>query len=291
MSKITIGLPIVDNVEQLGLAVQSIFAQTFTNWELIIVCDGSPVEVANKAKKIQDDRVRVIVHRENRGLPVRLNEISELADSPYVARMDSDDVMHPDRISALIQYLEENPDVDVIGSGSYLVNETYQVLGSYNEPRLPKSPYGYLNSGIFSHPTVAFKKAWALANPYDPARVRTEDKELWLRTFAFSNFAKLDDRLLFCMVPRQLSLRKQALTASYDRKLILESGAAIAPKGLVYFKIAQSLSKQAVFFLSHKLGLIGQIHATKYSRLDEDELALAQAVLSGVKQVKVPGWE
>lgn len=280
----------VDGIVPFRLAVKSVFAQTREDWELVIVCDGSPAEIVEAAMAIDDDRVKVIVHHERRGLPVGLNEIAEHAEAEVIIRMDSDDVMLPDRVGRLARHLQENLEVDVLGSASYLVDEGYQVMGAYREPELPSAPAGFLNSGVFSHPTVAFRRSWALSNPYDPERTRTEDKELWMRTCKQSTFSKLDDRLLFCMVPRALSVEKQALTARFDRKLLMEVGPSVAPVKAVVTKVAQSYLKQIVFALAARVGLLRHIHRTKYTRLAGDEQAYAQSVLDRIEHVSVAGW-
>ncbi|WLQ07130.1 glycosyltransferase family 2 protein [Arthrobacter oryzae] len=291
MTNITVGLPVVDGVAEFEFAVRSIFAQTYSDWELIVVCDGSPAALVDRAFQIDDRRVRVIPHRENMGLAHRLNEINSLARHSYIARMDSDDVMHPSRLSVLADFLKENSLVDVVGSASYLINDSNEVEGAYKEPTLPEKLCGYLDSGVFSHPTVVYKAEWALRNPYDPTRVRTEDKELWLRGASSSVYAKVTDRLLFCKVPRSLSVSKQALTAKYDRKLLRDYGPGISSKFYVNFKLGQSLLKQIAFSLSHSVGLMSLIYRTKFSQLPDSERRDAQLVLDSILDTRVPGWD
>lgn len=291
MPGVTVGLPVGAGVYEFELAVRSVFAQTYTDWELLIVCDGSPDDVVQRALQVSDSRVRVIVHPENRGLAFRLNELAGLAAADFIARMDADDMMHPDRLARTLKFLAANPQVDVVGSGSYLINSDNTVQGAYREPGLPNKLSGYLNSGVFSHPTVTFKKAWAIQNPYDPTRIRTEDKELWLRTAATSSFAKLTDRLLFCKVPLELSVAKQALTAEYDRKLVRELGPKVASNSQIASKVIKSWLKQIVFGLAQRCGLLPLIYRSKFHALSPVEKMEATAAVEKLTRTPVPGWD
>lgn len=291
MPGVTVGLPVGDGLHEFELAVRSVFAQTFCDWELIIICDGSPEGIVKRALEIEDERVRTVIHEDNRGLAHRLNEIAGLATAHYIARMDADDIMHPDRLTKSLEFLRLNPDVDVVGSGSYLINAENGVEGAYREPDLPKKLSGYLNSGVFSHPTVTFKTDWARSNPYDPTRIRTEDKELWLRAAASSSYSKLNNRLLFCRVPENLSVTKQAVTARYDRRLLRELGPKVASKPQIWVRLAKSRLKQTVFRFAHRGGLMSLIYRTKFSPLSDRELLQSMEIVDRVAKTPVPGWK
>jgi glycosyltransferase involved in cell wall biosynthesis len=291
MPGVTVGLPVGDGLHEFELAVRSVFAQTYSDWELIVICDGSPDSIVKRAQQIEDERVRIVVHPENRGLAYRLNEIARLATAKYIARMDADDIMHPCRLSKSLDFLRLNPGVDVVGSGSYLINANNGVEGAYREPDLPKKLSGYLNSGVFSHPTVTFKTVWALSNPYDPTRIRTEDKELWLRAAGTSSYSKMDNRLLFCRVPQDLSVTKQQLTAKYDRQLLRELGPKVASKPRIWMKVIESLVKQKVFSFAHRGGFLSFVYRTKFSRLSEREFVESAEMVELVTNTEVPGWE
>src|SRR5947209_20480458 len=90
--ELSIGLPSFNAGRFLREAVQSIFAQTFTDWELIIVDDGSSDGSFSTLAHINDTRVRVYSDAQHRGLAARLNEIAGLARGKYIGRMDADDL-------------------------------------------------------------------------------------------------------------------------------------------------------------------------------------------------------
>ena len=116
--RVTIGIPFYNAKHTLADAIRSVFAQTFQDWELILADDGSTDGSAEIARMVDDPRVTVISDGMNRGLPYRLNKITELARADYIARMDADDLMHPERLTLQVQYLDANPAVDVVSTAT-----------------------------------------------------------------------------------------------------------------------------------------------------------------------------
>lgn len=287
---VTIGLPVGSDLDGFEQAVRSVFAQTDESWKLLIVCDGSPEAIVERALAIDDDRVMVVVGTQNEGLAFRLNQISQLAQTEYVMRMDGDDIMHPSRLELQMRYLSQHPDVDVLGSGSYLIDEKARVCGSYKEPALPNKLSGFLANGVFSHPTVVFKREWSIANPYETKWLRTEDKELWLRAARASRYAKIEDRLVYCRVPVALSITKQSFTAGYDRKLVRTAGRAVASQVRIAGYILKSHIKQFVFRCLVTLGQSEIVHRSKYHPLNAVELAAAELDIRRSLSAEVRGW-
>ena len=114
---VTIGLPCY-NVEVTVLdTVRSVLAQTLNDWELVIVDDGSTDATLELVERIEDPRVRVLSDGVNKGRSVRLNDLHREARGKYVARMDADDLMFPQRLEKQVEFLEANPDIDLVGSG------------------------------------------------------------------------------------------------------------------------------------------------------------------------------
>src|SRR5262245_11146808 len=88
------------------LAIQSVFAQTVTHWELLLMDDGSTDGSLAFARSLDDPRVRVFTDGLSLNLNRRLNQLIDLARAPYIARMDADDVMHPGRLERQHTLLE-----------------------------------------------------------------------------------------------------------------------------------------------------------------------------------------
>lgn len=289
-STVTVGLPVVNEERTFPLAVRSIFAQLYTDWRLIVVCDGASDLIREMASKIDDDRVTVLDDGQRIGLPRRLNQITEISTSQYIARMDADDVMHPDRIRRQVDFLDANPEIDLVGTRAMLIDDQDRVHGLYREPEsIPDSPSGFLTNGVFTHPTVMFRREWGVRFPYRPDWVRTEDKEVWLRASAESEYWKMSEALLYYRVPLHLSIRKQGLTARYDRRLVRllggQYGASFAARSTYQ---AKSFAKQAIFGAAIALGQGRRIHARK--SLFHADRGVFENHLQSVRQVHVPGW-
>src|SRR5665647_2642353 len=103
---ITVAMPVYNAGKYLRLAVLSIVHQTFTDWELLIVDDGSTDNALQDIADIDDARIRIYRDGENKGLAARLNECIDLARGRYIARMDQDDVSYPVRFVRQIAALQ-----------------------------------------------------------------------------------------------------------------------------------------------------------------------------------------
>src|ERR1700730_17328911 len=119
---VTIGIPFYNAAGTLRAAIRSVFAQTCGRWELILLDDGSTHDSLVIARSVNDARVRVLSDGQNRQLGARLNEINQLARAPLVARMDADDIMHPERIARQVTWLEDNEKVDVLGTAAFTID-------------------------------------------------------------------------------------------------------------------------------------------------------------------------
>ena len=187
---VTIAIPIFNADKYIRDAIQSCINQTYQNWELLLMCDGSTDNSTVIAKEIAngDSRIKIIDDGQNRGLIARLNQSIEMCETKYYARMDADDIMCINRIEEQVKFMEEHAEVDVCGSSIMTIDNNNNIIGSsFNE--------GRVNS--FIHPTVFGRTEWFRENPYANWALRAEDFELWIRTSGKSNFYALPQPLLF----------------------------------------------------------------------------------------------
>lgn len=191
---ISVGIPFFNAEKFLSKAIESVISQSYDNWELLLLDDGSTDSSLKIAKKFQeqDDRIKVFYDGKNKGLGARLNELAVLSSGEYIARMDADDIMHSKRLETQLQLLKGNPNIDVLGTNAYVIDENDLVLGM----RI-KQQSGLTRVEHFIHPTIMAKKQWFLDNPYDEEAIRVEDAELWFRTKSKSNFMITNEPLLF----------------------------------------------------------------------------------------------
>ena len=193
---VTIGLPFYNAEKYLALAIESVLQQTYTDWELLLLDDGSTDNSLSIAQSYaqKDSRIKVISDGKNKNLATRLNELPSLAQGLYLARMDADDIMHSARIERQLAVLKAHPEIDVLGTNAYIINDENAVT-STRYPLTPKNTLTRVKS--FIHPTIIAKKQWFLENPYDTKALRMEDAELWYRTHSKYHFVRLNEPLLF----------------------------------------------------------------------------------------------
>lgn len=192
---ITIAIPFYNAEKYLGEAINSVLNQTYSEYVLLLIDDGSTdssLEIANNFAK-KDSRIEVFSDGENRNLGYRLNQIPTLCNTKYLVRMDADDIMHPDKIRRQFEVLERNPEIDVLGTNAYVIDENSKVFGQ----RLKKSETEIVKVSSFIHPTIMAKTEWFLNNPYDVDAVRMEDTELWYRCKNKYIFCILTETLFF----------------------------------------------------------------------------------------------
>ncbi|WP_419902635.1 glycosyltransferase family 2 protein [Kiloniella sp.] len=196
---LTIALPVYNGGNTLRVAVQSILDQTFTDWELYIIDDGSSDGAVEALPQSSDPRIHVLRDGNNKGLSSRLNEAVQMAQGTYFARMDHDDICHPERFSKQITYLKSNHDVDLLGAFCITINEQSQIVGTLptaiTHEQICKKPWlGF----YLPHPTWCGKIEWFRANSYkhNPAPYCCEDQELLLRAYSTSRYHALPMNLL-----------------------------------------------------------------------------------------------
>lgn len=185
MPLLSIILPVFNGGKYLRDAIASILSQTFKDFELIILNDGSTDSSLEIIRSLasQDPRI-VVVNRENRGLVATLNEGIALAKAAYIARMDADDIALQDRLIQQIQYMADHPQVVALGTGYTLIDEDENLIKSFR----PESENNKLQSLALErstpicHPTAIFvKSAFCSVGGYREHAYLAEDLDLWLR--------------------------------------------------------------------------------------------------------------
>ena len=190
---ISVILPVYNGEKYLREAVDSILNQTYRNIECIVVNDGSTdatLDILLDYHK-RDNRV-VIISRENRGLVTSLNEAIQISHGEYIARMDADDIAHLDRLEKQVCYMEQNPDVYLLGTNYSLMYEDgadedviKAAQGTHRRSQAPIDKEDWFLSTNetmkFIHPTIMVRKELfdkiGLYRQY-----KLEDLELYFRT-------------------------------------------------------------------------------------------------------------
>ncbi len=172
--------------DALKASVDSILNQTLTNFEFLIYNDGSNSEVTEYINCLAntDDRISVFYSPVNRGLGFALNRCIDHARGKYLARMDADDVSHPDRFRKEVEFLESHPEYSWCGANCSI----YDGDGVWGESKRPENPEArdYLKYSPYIHPTVMYRATLfrrVAGYAEDDVTRRCEDYELFMRLF------------------------------------------------------------------------------------------------------------
>ena len=117
--KVTLILPVYNSLITLEKCLDSIFAQSFKDWQLIIIDDGSVDGSTEIIEKIKSEKVIILKNNRNRGLPYSINKCIPYCDTAFIARVDADDVQHKDRLFKQINYLCTHPEVDMVSTFAF----------------------------------------------------------------------------------------------------------------------------------------------------------------------------
>ena len=182
--RVTVLLATYDDEPFLGAAIDSVLAQTFSDFELLIVIDASTDRSRDIVESYCDPRVRFLVNETNLGLAASLNRGLAIIASEYVARLDGNDLCFPERLARQVAYLDANPEVAVVGSQATLINVAGRRVGKL---RRPVTSLGIRWHRVFGspliHSSVVFRRAivWDALGGYDSGFRFGEDFELWNR--------------------------------------------------------------------------------------------------------------
>lgn len=221
---VSVLMSVHNQAEYLDASFKSILAQTFTQFEFVIVDDHSNRETRERLHQYHDSRIKIIHNRRRLGLARSLNRGLTFCRGKYIARMDADDIAHPSRIKKQYKYLENHQNLAGCGTWVSLIDEQGKKTGSKHFPTqsaLIKKVI--LRYSPFIHPSVMIrKKIIAACGGYDANLNGAEDYDLWLRIVSQHQMVNLPEELLRYRVnPRGISwsqlkhLEWQALRARF----------------------------------------------------------------------------
>jgi glycosyltransferase involved in cell wall biosynthesis len=198
MKLISVLLPCFNAELYIGEAIQSILNQTYENFELLILDDGSTDNTKSIIQSFRDSRIILLSENENKGIVYQLNKGIENARGEYIARMDADDVSFPQRFQKQIEFLDEysNRRIDVLGTDAVSIGSTNKPIIHLNY--LPKQISFMLNFYCpILHPTVMMRrKIFQDGLKYPDGYKYAEDLALWRMIDTGKNIAILKESLL-----------------------------------------------------------------------------------------------
>jgi glycosyltransferase involved in cell wall biosynthesis len=202
---VSVILPAYNCEKHIGKAIDSLLQQTFTDFELIIINDGSNDNTESIIHSYQDKRIVYLKNPENKGLIYSLNTAIELAHGKYIARMDADDICKPERLMEQKKALDENENITAVATTIEFISDKDETTGDWELDRKTitshqiKKQMPYEN--CIAHPTVMMRAEIAKELKYKPYQKNIEDYDLWLRMLSRGYvIAKINEPLLLYRV-------------------------------------------------------------------------------------------
>ena len=285
---ISIGIPFYNAEKYLADAIRSVFAQTYQDWELILIDDGSIDGSLEIAKSVDDSRVRVFSDGKNKKLAARLNEITKLAKYDYIARMDADDLIFPNRLELQMKCFEKNSNLDMVTTGVYSVLNNLEIKGirgaSFENPDF----VDVLSRKVgITHAALIIKKSWYERNKYDESLSIAQDLDLWIRTVKKNDLKvkSISDPLYIYREEDNVNFKKMLRAYRNERKMIRKYSDSLNTK-----IIMKSYLKTILVII---LGSMNKIHLLQAKRGTKnitiaDKSKLADA-LRTIYNTQIPG--
>src|SRR6185503_2270670 len=217
--KVTVLMPAYNAGRYIAEAIRSVLQQSFADFELLIVNDGSTDDTAKIIDSFKDQRI-VQIYQPNKGIAAALNTGLSHARAPYVARFDADDICYPDRLMIQYDFITAYSDYGIIGSGAdYVDADGHYIFTHY--------PAAHLNEEIqllkysvcpFIHSSVMYKKGLIISNGgYNEHAHTYEDHFLWVNILKNEKACNLSKPLI------KVRLNPQSLTVDerwHSRKFL-----------------------------------------------------------------------
>jgi glycosyltransferase involved in cell wall biosynthesis len=195
-------------------AVSSILDQTFQDFELIIVDDGSTDSTLERLARFSDPRIRLVEHGQNRGIPAARNSGLEAAEGKFIAWLDSDDIALPHRLNRQINYLGRNQDIAMVGACASKISAPGQPLRG---TRIPPLSHEVIRSVLlfrsaFQQSSIVGRSSVLKRHPYRQEFPVCEDVDMFVRTSSAHRVENMPEVLI-----RRRIHSDQTIRSSQDR--------------------------------------------------------------------------
>lgn len=282
---VTIGISFFNNQDTLDDAITSVINQSFSDWELILIDGGSVDQSLAVAQQYLDDRIVLISEGHYKGFVESLNQSVSLASGKYYARMDADDVMHPERLEQQVHFLDIHPEVDVVDTAMYAMNQAGELTGERSIPPPAKWTLSSILAGqALNHATVMGRIEWFRSHPYDPLYVRAEDMELWCRTVGCSVFARIMHPLYYVR-EGQVNVVNYCKSQKTSRRIFRQYGPKALPSRKIHMLVLKSYLKAFIYTVMGWVGMQGMLTNTRNTKLGPEVIAEARQMFRvGIKR-------
>jgi glycosyltransferase involved in cell wall biosynthesis len=250
-------MPAYNAAATLRLALASVLAQTFDDWECIVVDDGSHDGTHEIAQSTHDERVKVIRLPGNRGRPFARGTALEASAGEYLCMLDADDWMYPERLAAQVQVLDAQPDVAIVSAGMAIVSAQGELLGArsfgqgktlgISAPVLPP------NLPPIAHAPSMLRRSDVGIIRYDPRLKLSQDADFLLRVLTHKRYYLMPDLLYAYTELTSVTLSKLLRAHHYTR--LIQRKYLADYRMRAGLNIVDSYAKSAAYMALFALGL------------------------------------
>lgn len=252
--KVTVFIPVYNRERYIGAALASILAQSLTDYEVLLIDDGSTDRSVEVMRAYRDPRIRIVCNGTNLGIPKTRNRGLQLARGEYIALLDSDDLAHPRRLEKQVAFLDRHPDYAEVGSWGRAVDAQGRVL-----PRVKRQPVHPEDVAVqllfrccLSNRSIMARTEILRAYGYREDYPRCQDYELHVRLAKRYKLGNLPEVLVFGRVhPQQVTAQTAALGDEKKREIM---GTLLSELGVAFGE--SDLQAHLVLARMRKLGFV-----------------------------------
>ena len=193
---VSVVLPVFNGEKYIASAVESILLQTFRDFECIVLNDASTDNTLQILESFDDERLIIINNEKNLGLVRTLNKGMHLGQGEFIARMDGDDVSHPERFQKQVAYLRDHEDIDICGTRAHVFGGENYVRNVYEHHDDIKVQLLFINHIV--HPSLMIRRSKWMEHDtrFNERFIKCEDYALWIELIDEMKFATLPDVLI-----------------------------------------------------------------------------------------------
>jgi glycosyltransferase involved in cell wall biosynthesis len=265
---VSILLPVYNSQHFVKKAIDSLLKQTFTDFELLAINDGSTDGSEKVIQSFKDNRIIYLKNKTSKGLIFTLNKGVKFANGKYIARMDGDDISLPDRLQKQVNWLERFPATDLVACQVRFIDENDNVSGHWKED-LETVTYREIQrkmvwENCIAHSSVMIRSGIVKEYLFSEKQQYTEDYDLWLRLLADGiRIEKIPEELLLYRVHPLNGTRsinsKPFLKAFNCKRKFLSRRLLDGEWGLFESKVAYTTLYDATMALYKEIKGIGKI--------------------------------
>lgn len=236
MVTVSVIVPTYNTIGYLPAAIESILNQTFEDFEILLVNDGSTDGTAQWVETLTDPRIRY-TEQNNQGLSAARNTGIALAQGRYIALLDADDLWEPTKLEKQVAVLEANPDIGMVHSWVWFIDAEGRSTGRIWKTQAEGMALSRLlhRNDVAVLSVLVRRECFAKTGGFDPTLRSLEDWDLWLRLAVHDAIAVIREPLAYYrQLPGSMSRNCEVMEASF--RTVIDRHFALAPQSLQFLR-------------------------------------------------------